>query len=336
MTTAYIRCSRTASRSTRCIPAKLGLPPARAGADDRSGDPPRVWRGPLHRDAVERSDDDGEPDRRRSRSSSIRWSTGSGSGSASWRSAPASRCCRSARTRSPLAKMPGGGGERRRCSSLLRAARCRRPRCWRRRMHGAEHARTRRRRVSAQRRAREADAARDRLHVRRLRPHEHRRVPQGSRARRRTRCGRSWRRWSIRARRTTRSSQAFVAKYGSEEMLGAPIDRGFRRLAWLLPWSVGVGAAAAVGFVAVRWSRKPRADDRRADAADRPANWTSASTMSSETSTEHDRPRPDPPRRQRSDAAHAAVAVLRARGAGLRHGRDVSRRAARASPSSFS
>ena len=29
--------------------------------------------------------------------------------------------------------------------------------------------------------------------------------------------------------------QAFIAKYGSEEMLGAPIDSGFSRLAWLFP-----------------------------------------------------------------------------------------------------
>ena len=50
--------------------------------------------------------------------------------------------------------------------------------------------------------------------------------------------------------------QAFIDRYGNEEMLGTPLDKGFRRLSWLLPWSVGAGAAAAVGFVAVRWSRR--------------------------------------------------------------------------------
>src|SRR6266545_793028 len=30
--------------------------------------------------------------------------------------------------------------------------------------------------------------------------------------------------------------QAFLTKYGSEEMLGAPLDRGFNRLAWLVPY----------------------------------------------------------------------------------------------------
>jgi len=50
--------------------------------------------------------------------------------------------------------------------------------------------------------------------------------------------------------------QSFVDTYGSQEMLGAPINKGFNRLAWLLPLTLGGGAAAAVGFVAVRWSRK--------------------------------------------------------------------------------
>jgi cytochrome c-type biogenesis protein CcmH/NrfF len=49
--------------------------------------------------------------------------------------------------------------------------------------------------------------------------------------------------------------QSFVSRYGNEEMLGAPMDRGFRRLAWLLPLSVGAVAAGAVVVVARRWSR---------------------------------------------------------------------------------
>jgi cytochrome c-type biogenesis protein CcmF len=51
--------------------------------------------------------------------------------------------------------------------------------------------------------------------------------------------------------------QAFITKYGSEEMLGAPIDKGFSRLAWLFPYLVGATSAVAIGFVAVKWSRKP-------------------------------------------------------------------------------
>jgi len=53
--------------------------------------------------------------------------------------------------------------------------------------------------------------------------------------------------------------QAFVTKYGSEEMLGAPVDKGFNRLAWLFPYLIGLTSAVAVGFAAVKWTRK--ADD---------------------------------------------------------------------------
>ena len=50
--------------------------------------------------------------------------------------------------------------------------------------------------------------------------------------------------------------QWFVTKYGSEEMLGAPIDTGFNRLVWLLPYVLGIGSAGAVGFVALKWSKR--------------------------------------------------------------------------------
>jgi cytochrome c-type biogenesis protein CcmF len=50
--------------------------------------------------------------------------------------------------------------------------------------------------------------------------------------------------------------QWFVTKYGSQEMLGAPLDRGFNRLAWLFPYLVGATGAVAIGFAAVRWSRR--------------------------------------------------------------------------------
>jgi len=53
--------------------------------------------------------------------------------------------------------------------------------------------------------------------------------------------------------------QAFIAKYGSEEMLGAPLDQGFSRLAWLFPYLVGATSAIAVGVAAVKWTRKPDA-----------------------------------------------------------------------------
>jgi len=62
---------------------------------------------------------------------------------------------------------------------------------------------------------------------------------------------------------------AFIQTYGSQEMLGAPIDKGFNRLAWLLPWSLGIGSAAVVGLFAVRWShRRPDRSSETQEASD--------------------------------------------------------------------
>jgi len=38
-------------------------------------------------------------------------------------------------------------------------------------------------------------------------------------------------------------------------MLGAPIDKGFNRLAWLLPYVLGAGGVVGIGFVAMKWSK---------------------------------------------------------------------------------
>jgi len=54
--------------------------------------------------------------------------------------------------------------------------------------------------------------------------------------------------------------QAFLAKYGTEEMLGAPVDKGFNRMAWLFPYLIGATSAIAVAFVAVKWTRKSEPD----------------------------------------------------------------------------
>src|SRR5258708_4158767 len=55
--------------------------------------------------------------------------------------------------------------------------------------------------------------------------------------------------------------QYFVAKYGSQEVLAEPINRGFNRLAWLLPYGAGLAGVTMVGAVAVRWSRRRRMED---------------------------------------------------------------------------
>ena len=51
--------------------------------------------------------------------------------------------------------------------------------------------------------------------------------------------------------------QYFVTKYGSQEVLAAPIDQGFNRLAWLLPYGVGLAGVMMIGTLALRWSRRP-------------------------------------------------------------------------------
>ena len=56
----------------------------------------------------------------------------------------------------------------------------------------------------------------------------------------------------------------FITTYGSQEPLGAPLDEGFNRLAWLLPYLVGAGCLVGVGFVAVRWSRRDVPEDEAA------------------------------------------------------------------------
>jgi cytochrome c-type biogenesis protein CcmH/NrfF len=48
----------------------------------------------------------------------------------------------------------------------------------------------------------------------------------------------------------------FVKKYGSQEVLASPIDEGFNRIAWLLPYGVGLAAVVVVGRMAVRWSHR--------------------------------------------------------------------------------
>jgi cytochrome c-type biogenesis protein CcmF len=59
---------------------------------------------------------------------------------------------------------------------------------------------------------------------------------------------------------------AFVADHGGQDVLTAPIDEGFNRLAWALPYVVGVSGAALVGLVALRWTKRPGAGSDAAPA----------------------------------------------------------------------
>ena len=48
---------------------------------------------------------------------------------------------------------------------------------------------------------------------------------------------------------------AFIEKYGGVHVLGAPPDRGFNRLAWALPYGLGVAGAGGLAFWAWRLSK---------------------------------------------------------------------------------
>jgi cytochrome c-type biogenesis protein CcmH/NrfF len=50
---------------------------------------------------------------------------------------------------------------------------------------------------------------------------------------------------------------AFTEEFGSQAVLAAPIDRGFNRLAWLLPYLAALTALVAVVVTARRWSNRP-------------------------------------------------------------------------------
>jgi cytochrome c-type biogenesis protein CcmH/NrfF len=60
----------------------------------------------------------------------------------------------------------------------------------------------------------------------------------------------------------------YISKYGSQEPLASPIDKGFNRLAWFVPYFAGATGALAIAFVALRWSRRetPPSTPRDAEA----------------------------------------------------------------------
>ena len=50
------------------------------------------------------------------------------------------------------------------------------------------------------------------------------------------------------------------ADHGGQDILAAPIDKGFNRLAWAIPYLVGITGATVIGLVAMRWSRRRDAE----------------------------------------------------------------------------
>ena len=234
----------------------------------------------------------GRPVGERCRSSSIRWSTGSGSGSACWRSAPASRCCRSARSRS---RWRSCRPRRRDHDGAAPADRC----CCRRAAR-AQHVETAQNvPVIAALTTLERELQQNiDLHVRHLRPqalsasatcgHGRSSMRGETRGARRRRARRARRSSS-----TTSPSTAARSRWRSRSTRGSTGWRGCalpaRRQRGLL----------VTGFVAVRWTRRgaaARAPMRRPPIGTRRGSrLESRLTMSSATLTEPARARSAPP-----------------------------------------
>jgi cytochrome c-type biogenesis protein CcmF len=54
---------------------------------------------------------------------------------------------------------------------------------------------------------------------------------------------------------------AFVSEHQSQAVLAAPLDEGFNRLAWAVPYAIGATGLVLAALVAVRWSRRARTDE---------------------------------------------------------------------------
>ena len=60
----------------------------------------------------------------------------------------------------------------------------------------------------------------------------------------------------------------YIEKHGSQEPLAAPLNEGFNRLAWLVPYLLATTGAVALGGALVRWTRTGRDVPRVSGAAD--------------------------------------------------------------------
>jgi cytochrome c-type biogenesis protein CcmF len=62
--------------------------------------------------------------------------------------------------------------------------------------------------------------------------------------------------------------QSLIGVYGGQQFLQAPVDKGFNRVAWLLPYLVAGTGLVAIGFAAVKWSRHSEKTPEAAIAGD--------------------------------------------------------------------
>jgi hypothetical protein len=59
----------------------------------------------------------------------------------------------------------------------------------------------------------------------------------------------------------------FMARFGGQSVLSVPIDKGFNRLAWALPYGLGLATAGVLAFAAYRFTRRPAAVAAKPEAA---------------------------------------------------------------------
>ena len=52
--------------------------------------------------------------------------------------------------------------------------------------------------------------------------------------------------------------QFYIEKHGSQEPLAAPLNEGFNRLAWFVPYLLAATGAFALGGALTRWTRTGR------------------------------------------------------------------------------
>jgi cytochrome c-type biogenesis protein CcmF len=50
---------------------------------------------------------------------------------------------------------------------------------------------------------------------------------------------------------------AYIREHNTQAVLAAPLNRGFNRLAWAVPYAIGAVGLLLAGVFAVRWSRRP-------------------------------------------------------------------------------
>ena len=274
--TAHITVLRDGAGAHQAVSGAVVLPHAPERADDGGRDPPLVRRGPVRRDAGVRSREAVGAPRGRRCTPLVNW-VWLGFGMHRARHAD-----RAAAGDGVCVRHGARAGQRR----APRACCCCRSCCWPVALQAQDVRATR------------ADdgVQQSPLQTRlegeiicmcglRLRPGDARQLPDAARLSRAHRgADADPAAASPKARPTTRSWRPSSSEHG-QHVLAVPEDKGFNRLAWLLPYLLAGAGLVAIVVNARRWSHRPAAA-RSGPRRRRIPRSTPAWTMSSETSTE--------------------------------------------------